>query len=183
MPQLIEPRTARLQLRQWKAEDRPAFAAMSADPEVMAFFPKTLSRSESDALVDRVEASIAERGWGFWAVELLATGEFIGFTGLNVPRADLPFAPCVEVGWRLARPHWGKGYATEAATEALRVGFEQLGLDEIVAFAVLNNWRSRAVMDRLRMVDTLTTFEHPDLPESSSLRVHCLYRLSRPGTK
>lgn len=179
MSKIIEPRTKRLQLRQWKPDDRPAFADMSADPEVMEYFPKTLSRAESDAVADRCEALIEERGWGFWAVQLLGTNEFIGFVGLHIPRDDLPCAPCVEIGWRLARSYWGKGYATEGAEVALKVGFEQLQLQEIVSFAVVDNRRSRAVMERLKMISATQTFDHPDVPEGSDLRKHCLYKISR----
>lgn len=179
MPRFIEPATKRLQLRQWKAADRTAFAEMSADPEVMKYFPKTLSRAESNAVADRCEALIEERGWGFWAVQLLETAEFIGFIGLHIPRDDLPFAPCVEIGWRLARRYWGKGYATEGAAAALKAGFGQLHLEEIVSFAVVRNYPSRAVMERLNMTNTFQTFEHPDVPEDSPLREHCLYRISR----
>jgi len=179
MIHIIEPRTERLQLRQWVASDRGPFAAMSADPQVMEFFPDTLSRSESDVIADKCEALIAERGWGVWAAEHLGTRKFIGFIGLNIPRADLPCSPCVEVLWRLARSYWGHGYATEAAVAALKVGFQQLDLQEILSFAVAGNHRSRAVMERLNMIDTGETFEHPDVPESSHLRKHCLYEISR----
>jgi RimJ/RimL family protein N-acetyltransferase len=179
MIQIIEPRTERLQLRQWVACDRGPFAAMSADPQVMEYFPDTLSRSESDALAEKCEALINERGWGVWAAELLETREFIGIIGLNIPRDDLPCSPCVEVLWRLARPYWGHGYATEGAAAALLVGFEQLELQEVVSFAVERNRRSRAVMERLCMTDTGETFEHPDVPEASNLRKHCLYRVTQ----
>ncbi len=179
MVELIEPVTARLHLRQWQSGDRAPFAALNADPRVMAYFPSVLDRAASDAMVAHCEALIAERGWGFWAVETRAAGEFIGFVGLHVPAANLPCAPCVEVGWRLARRHWGRGYATEAATAALQVGFERLGLEEIVSFTPLGNHRSRAVMERLGMVFTGETFEHPGVPVGSPLRQHCLYRLSR----
>jgi len=179
MIQIIEPRTERLQLRQWLSTDRASFAAMSADPQVMKYFPSTLTRSESDAIAEKCETAIAERRWGVWAVELVDTKEFIGLVGLNVPNPNLPCSPCVEVLWRLARPYWGHGYATEAARAALRVGFEQLNLQEIVSFAVVSNHRSRAVMERLNMVDTGETFAHPDVPESSPLREHCLYKISR----
>lgn len=179
MSQLIEPRTERLQLRQWTSNDRDLFAAMSKDPEVMRYFPSALDRSESDFMVEKCEAMISERGWGVWAVELLETGEFIGIAGLNIPHADLPFSPCVEVLWRLARTHWGQGYATEGAAAALKAGFEQIDLEEIVSFSVVNNRRSRAVMERLGMVDTDETFDHPELPDTSPLREHCLYKISR----
>lgn len=179
MVKLIEFDTERLRLRQWCAADREPFAALNADPKVMAFFPALLGRIESDAMADRCEALIAERGWGFWAVETRATHEFIGFVGLHIPAPELPFSPCVEIGWRLASKHWGKGFATEAARHALRVGFEQLGLPEIVSFASVGNNRSRAVMERLGMLETKETFEHPSVPVGSVLREHCLYRLSR----
>lgn len=104
MPGIIEFDTERLRLRQWQASDRAPFAALNADPAVMAFFPSLLTRAESDAMADRCASLITQRGWGFWAVELRRSGEFIGFVGLHQPSAELPFAPCVEVGWRLAAP-------------------------------------------------------------------------------
>ncbi|GAA5138479.1 GNAT family N-acetyltransferase [Alloalcanivorax gelatiniphagus] len=179
MSQIIQPVTPRLHLRQWAERDLSAFAGMCADPEVMRFFPGTLERSESDLMARTCEQLIAERGWGIWAVELLESGALIGIAGLHIPRHDLPFSPCVEVLWRLARPYWGNGYATEAAEASLQVGFEQLELEEIVSFAVLENRRSRAVMERIGMTDTGRDFDHPALPETSLLRRHCLYSLSR----
>jgi RimJ/RimL family protein N-acetyltransferase len=129
-------------------------------------------------MADRCQSLIAERGWGFWAVESKATQEFIGFVGLHTPAAELPFSPCVEVGWRLAYQHWGKGFASEAARECLRLGFELLKLKEVVSFTAVGNLRSRAVMARLGM-QVAGTFEHPQVSEGSVLRPHCLYRLSR----
>ncbi|MDR1967801.1 MAG: GNAT family N-acetyltransferase [Burkholderiaceae bacterium] len=174
---IFEFETERLRLRQWKPSDRVPFAALNADSKVMEFFPSPLTRIESDALAGRCQSLIEERGWGFWAAELKGAQEFIGFVGLHASSAELPFAPCVEVGWRLAFQYWGKGFATEAATQALRIGFEILGLREIVSFTALCNRRSRAVMERLGMQES-GTFEHPQVPESSGLRQHCLYRLS-----
>jgi RimJ/RimL family protein N-acetyltransferase len=179
MIELIEFNTDRLRLRQWCVADREPFAALNADPKVMEFFPAPFDRAASDAMADRCQALIAERGWGFWAVELKQTSEFIGFVGLNIPSAELPFSPCVEIGWRLAFQYWGKGFASEAARRTLRVGFELLSLPEIVSFAAVRNVRSRAVMERLGMREAATTFEHPSVPKGSLLRVHCLYRLSR----
>ncbi|OZA26902.1 MAG: GNAT family N-acetyltransferase [Hydrogenophilales bacterium 17-64-11] len=179
MTEPIEFDTRHLRLRQWCAADREPFAALNADPKVMEFFPALLSRAESDGMADRCQALIAERGWGFWAVETRTLHEFTGFVGLHIPAPELPFSPCVEVGWRLAAKHWGKGFATEAARGALRVGFEQLGLLEIVSFAAADNFRSRAVMERLGMLETRETFEHPTIPVGHVLRKHCLYRLSR----
>ncbi len=179
MAELIEFDTERLRLRQWCAADRDPFAALNADPNVMEFFPAPLDRASSDVIADRCQLLIAERGWGFWAVETKQTQEFIGFVGLHTPVAELPFSPCVEIGWRLAFAHWGKGFATEAARGALRVGFELLRLPEIVSFTSVHNRRSRAVMERLGMQEAAEKFEHPSVPVGSVLRQHCLYRLSR----
>jgi RimJ/RimL family protein N-acetyltransferase len=175
----IEIDTQRLLLRQWRASDRESFAALNADPIVMAHFPAPLSRERSDALADYCERFIEEHRWGVWACEIKATGEFIGCVGLNIPRVALPISPCVEILWRLARPRWKQGFATEAARSALRVGFEVLQLPEIVSFAVPSNSRSRAVMERLGMQMDGATFEHPGVPPGHALRVHCNYRLSR----
>lgn len=178
LPSPLEIDTPRLRLRQWRAADRAPFAALNADPRVMEHFPSTLDRAASDAIAERCETLIAERGWGFWAVERRDSGDFIGFVGLNVPTAALPFAPCVEIGWRLAHAAWGQGLASEAARAALTTGFETLGLAEIVSFTALSNRRSQAVMERLGMRRTSEDFDHPVLPEGHPLRRHCLYRLN-----
>ena len=175
----IEFETQRLLLRQWTASDRAPFAALNADPIVMAYFPAPLTRGESDAIAERCERLISERGWGAWATEIKATGEFIGFVGLHISRDDLPVSPCVEILWRLAQAHWHKGFATEAARGALYIGFEVLGLSEIVSFTVPSNTKSRAVMERLGMKMDVATFEHPGVPNGHVLRTHCIYRLSR----
>jgi RimJ/RimL family protein N-acetyltransferase len=179
MAELIEFETERLRLRQWIESDREPFARLNADPRVMEFFPSILDRAASDAGIDRAQAKIAERGWGFWAVESKQNRQFIGFVGLEIPTADLPFSPCVEIGWRLAFEYWGKGYATEAAKAVLKVGFDRLELPEIVSFTTIDNHRSSAVMERLGMTRDAETFEHPSLPAGHPLREHCLYRLSR----
>ncbi|HSF98396.1 MAG TPA: GNAT family N-acetyltransferase [Ornithinibacter sp.] len=172
--------TERLVLRQWREDDREPFAQLNADPEVMRYFPAPLDRGQSDAMVDRMHDLIEERGWGLWAVERRDTGAFVGFTGLAVPRHPLPFLPCVEVGWRLARQAWGRGFATEAAREALRVGFDDLGLAEVVSFTAVSNTPSRAVMERLGMVrDMAEDFDHPALAVGDPLRRHVLYRTVR----
>ena len=177
----IEITTERLYLRQWRDSDREPYGALCADPAVMRFFPGLLSREASDRDIDAWQAALEDRGWSNWAVETRETGVFIGFIGLSVPRRALPFMPCVELGYRLAREHWGKGYATEGAKAALRVGFERLMLPEIVSFTALVNLPSRAVMERVGMSNANEDFDHPNpaLPEGSTLKRHCLYRLSR----
>lgn len=179
MSAAIELTTERLHLRQWRASDREPYATMNADPVVMRFFAGTVSREGSDRDIDAWQAALDERGWSNWAVETRERGSFIGFIGLSVPRRVLPFTPCVELGYRLARSYWGKGYATEGAKAALRCGFERLALEEIVSFTALVNLPSRAVMERVGMVNANEDFDHPALPEGSELRRHCLYRLGR----
>lgn len=171
--------TERLVLRGWQDDDLPAFAALNADPRVMEFFPKTLTREESDARAAQIVEHFARHGFGLWAVEAPGAAKFVGFVGLSVPGFKAHFTPCVEIGWRLAFEHWNRGYATEAARRAAAFGFEQLGLKEIVSFTVPANERSQRVMLRLGMKRSADEdFEHPLLPEGHPLRKHVLYRLS-----
>jgi len=178
MPRIIEFVTPRLRLRQWRESDGAPFAAMNADPAVMEFFPSLQSREASDASIKVWQSQFATQGWSNWAVELLESGQFIGFIGLSVPRRTLPFSPCVEIGWRLASAHWGNGYATEGARAALSVAFERIGLSEVVSFTAVGNLKSRAVMERIGMVNVNQDFEHPGMPEGHCLRLHCLYCIS-----
>ena len=162
---MTEIRTARLLMRRWTMADREPFAALNADPAVMEHFPSTLTRVESDALVDRFEAHLDEHGVGMWALEILATGELAGFTGLQLPRFRVAWMearpqPVVEVGWRLARGVWGRGYATEAGRAAVDHGLVSMALPEVVAVTTTGNLRSQAVMRRLGMV-LLRTYDHP----------------------
>ena len=173
--------TARLTLREWRDADREPFAAMNADPQVMEHFQSRLTRPESDALIDRMIERWAVDGFGLWAVERTADRRLLGFSGLAAPTFEAHFTPAVEVGWRFAVEVWGHGYATEAARAALRFGFEDLDLTEIVSFTVPANTRSRAVMERLGMTrDPADDFDHPGLPPGHPIRHHVLYRLQRP---
>lgn len=179
MPELIEVETERLRLRQWIESDREPFARLNTDPRVMEFLPSILDRAASDGMIDRLQTLIIDRGWGCWAVESKQDKQFIGYVGLHIPTADLPFSPCVEIAWRLAFEYWGKGYATEAAQAALKIGFNRLNLPEIVSFTTIDNHRSSAVMERLGMIREAETFEHCFFPVGHPLREHYLYRLSR----
>ena len=170
--------TSRLLLRPWRDEDRAPFAALNADARVMEHFPAPLDQAESDAFVDRHAALIDRQGWGLWALEVKGGPPFIGFTGLAVPSFEASFTPCVEVGWRLAAEHWGHGYATEAATAALRHGFVHVGLDEIVSFTFVGNRRSRRVMDKIGLEEQLE-FDHPALAGHRVER-HVLYSARAP---
>jgi RimJ/RimL family protein N-acetyltransferase len=178
MSALVTLSSGRICLRRWRDEDREAFAAMNSDPRVMEFFRSSLSRVESDAMVDRIQKHFNEHDFGLWAIEVPDVASFIGFAGLDVARFSAPFTPCVEVGWRLAFEHWGRGYATEAARLALGYGFGTLALAEVVSFTCATNYRSRAVMERLGMRrDPAEDFDYPSLPEGHPLRRHVLYRL------
>jgi RimJ/RimL family protein N-acetyltransferase len=170
--------SGRVCLRQWRDEDREAFAAMNSDTRVMEFFRGRLSRVESNAMVDGICKHFSEHGFGLWAIEVPGVAPFVGFAGLAVARFEASFTPCVEVGWRLAFEHWGHGYATEAARLAVGYGFESLALSEVVSFTTATNHRSRAVMERLGMCrDPVEDFDYPALPEGHPLRRHVLYRL------
>ncbi len=175
-----ELRTARLVLRLWRDQDRAPFAAMNADPRVMAHMPALLSREESDAMAARIARSFAEEHLGLWALEIPGVTPFAGFVGLSVPSFEAPFTPCVEIGWRLAFAHWGAGYVTEAAERVLADGFERRGLAEIVSFTIGANERSWKVMERLGMQRSPSDdFDHPRLPPGHPLQRHILYRLRR----
>ncbi len=174
-----EIQTDRLVLRAWVATDREPFAEMNADPEVMEHFPSTLSRADSDELVDAIVAGFQRNSFGLWALELRDNRRFMGFTGLSVPGFEAPFMPAVEVGWRLARWAWGNGYATEAATAALDFGFSRAGLGQVVSFTSCQNVRSQAVMQRLGLTrDPTDDFEHPRIAPGHRLRPHVLYRIT-----
>ena len=179
MSKIIEIETDRLLLRQWRESDFKPFAAINVDERVMEFFPSLLSKEESDERANICKSLIAERGWGFWALEDKLSGQFIGFTGLHIPSYDLPFSPCVEIGWRLSPKFWGQGLVTEAAKSAMNVAFKKLNLDEIVSFSVKDNYRSLAVMERLGMVKQQANFEHPALPVGHKLREHVLYKIKQ----
>jgi RimJ/RimL family protein N-acetyltransferase len=168
----------RIRLRRWRDEDRQAFAAMNSDARVMEFFQSRLTRIESDAMVDRIQEHFNKHDFGLWAIEVPGVAAFVGFAGLAIARFSAHFTPCVEVGWRLAFEHWGRGYATEAARLALGYGFGTLALSEVISFTSATNHRSRAVMERLGMRrDPADDFDHPVLPEGHPLRRHVLYRL------
>ena len=174
-----ELRTERLKLRRWLAADLARFSALNGDPRVMEHFPSLLTREQSDALAARIEAHFGENGFGLWALEIPAVTPFAGFLGLAIPGFEAHFTPCVEIGWRLAAEHWGRGYATEGARAALAFGFGELALAEIVSFTVPGNRRSRRVMEKLGMQRRPEDdFDHPALPEGHALRRHVLYRIA-----
>jgi RimJ/RimL family protein N-acetyltransferase len=173
-------RTERLLLRRWRTSDRAPFAAMNADPLVMEHFPSVMTTAASDAFVDRIEAGFGADGYGLWAVDVPGIVGFVGFVGLLRPNFEAHFTPAVEVGWRLASAHWGRGYATEAGRAALEYGFTQAGLDQIVSMTTPSNVRSQRVMQRLGMShDPADDFDHPRFPPGHPVCRHVLYRLEK----
>ena len=174
--------TERLLMRRWRESDREPFARLNGDPETLVFFPSTLTRQESDALVDRIEARFAEYGYGLWALEVRQSGRFIGFTGLAPLRADVPNGGGIEIGWRLARHAWHQGYATEAARAARDAAFGGIGLNELWSMTAVRNTPSQAVMRRIGMTEA-TRFDHPGVPDGSPLRPHVMYHLARPADR
>jgi RimJ/RimL family protein N-acetyltransferase len=180
MREIPELRTERLRLRLWREEDLAPFATLNADPAVVEYLGGGLTREQSDALAQRIREHFDHHRFGLWAVEVPDVAEFAGFIGLSIPAFEVHFTPCVEIGWRLAREHWGRGYATEGARAAQEFGFAQLDLDEIVSFTAVANQRSRTVMERIGMqYDPHGDFDHPALPPEHPLRRHVLYRLTR----
>ncbi len=176
--------TERLMLRPFSDVDRAPFFALNTHPAVVESLGASPTRAESDDMIKRYSAEMAREGWGLWAVAEAFEGGagFVGMVGLHRVRPELPCAPAVEIGWRLHPDHWGQGYATEAAAAALRFGFENAGLTEVVAFTTTLNTRSQAVMARIGMRrDVDGDFDHPSVPEGSPLRRHVLYRTTSDG--
>lgn len=172
------PETPRVRLRQWRPDDLVPFAALNSDPEVMGCFPAPLSREESDALAERFSALIDLNGWGFWAMEEKVSGTFLGAVGLHHQPDRFTFSPCTEIGWRLAKPFWHKGFACEAATACLAFAFQELRLNEVVSFTSIHNVSSESLMLRLGMTKQ-SYFLHPSLPPEHRLALHVLYHLKR----
>lgn len=177
---MIQLQTKRLVLRPWQPADLDPFIQLNGDPKVMEYFPAVRNSQETEQEFQRIVKGFETYGWGFWAAALIPTNQFIGFIGLKYVNAEFPFAPAVEIGWRLAFEHWGKGYATEGAMEALRCGFETLNFPEIVSYTPAVNQRSRNVMEKIGMqCNEKDTFDHPYLAENHPLRKHVLYRIKK----
>ncbi len=179
-PSPVELRTQRLLLRQWKDSDLDKWCTMNADTEVRKFFPKVLSPDEAQDEMTRMRAGIAQRGWGLWAIEIPGVHPFAGLVGLNIPGYEAPWMPMVEVGWRLSREAWHKGYATEGAAAALNFAFVHLELAQVIAISVTTNTASHNVMERLGMTrDASADFDHPRVPADWPLKRHILHRVAR----
>lgn len=175
MSLMIYAETERLILRSWKPEDLPGFAAMNKDERVMKYFPTTLTDAETEAFYNRIRQEMEEEGWGLYAVELRESGEFIGYVGLHKIGFEADFTPGIEIGWRLAADHHGKGYATEAAKAVLRLA-KTNGIETLYSFTAEINRPSERVMQKIGM-EKIGSFNHPKLAEGSPLCRHVLYRI------
>jgi RimJ/RimL family protein N-acetyltransferase len=173
--------TPRLLLRQWRDADLEPWAEMSADLRVMEFLGAPLDAARAIA----IGKSLAERherdGYGWWVVEVKDGPPFAGLIALQDVPFEAHFTPALEVGWRLAAPHWGNGYATEGAAAAIAFAFDELDRSEVVAMTAKRNLQSQRVMQRLGMTcDPADDFDNPRVAEGSALRPHVLYRIYRP---
>ncbi|WP_260411201.1 GNAT family N-acetyltransferase [Cohnella xylanilytica] len=180
MAMAIYAETSRLRLRDWSDADLEPFARMNADAEVMRYFPATMSGEATRAFYESILRDFREDGFGFYAAEEKESGEFIGFIGLRRVTFEADFTPCVEIGWRLRRESWGRGYATEGAEACLELGFGELGLPEIYSFTAEVNQPSWNVMRKIGM-SFVGTFDHPRVSADSPLCKHVLYRIGKPA--
>lgn len=178
MTMQYEFESERLRFRHWSKEDQRPFQIINSDPDVMEFMPKILCADESDAFIGRIEKHFEDHGFGLWAVEEKATSSFIGYIGFYTAEFESEFTPCIEIGWRLAKEHWYKGYATEGAMACLGYGFSKLGLNEVYSFTSVVNTRSINVMEKIGLTKA-GEFEHPKLEEGHPLRRHVLYHTYR----
>ncbi|MGH6987487.1 MAG: GNAT family N-acetyltransferase [Caulobacteraceae bacterium] len=180
MGKIVEIGTPRLRLRAWREADRPAWLAMMDDPEVSRWLGGPFVRAENEASFDRFKTALEGRGWDLWACERKGDGAVIGAVGVRPVFPDHPLAGSIEVGWRLRRPFWGAGYASEGAAAAISWAFDHLEVDEVVAFTSQANLRSQGVMERIGMVrDPRRDFLHPNLAEGNPLRAHVVYAARR----
>jgi ribosomal-protein-alanine N-acetyltransferase len=178
MTKQYEFESDRLGFRLWKDEDYEPFAKMNANPVVMKYFPRTLTKEQSDQFIGRIMNHFKEHGYGLWAVEIKDTGEFIGYLGFYTATFEAEFTPCVEIGWRLDNKFWNKGYATEGAKRCLDYGFKSLGFQEVFSFTSLLNKPSVNVMKKIGLKEH-RTFLHPALCEGHPLREHVLYKIDK----
>ncbi|HVI48083.1 MAG TPA: GNAT family N-acetyltransferase [Chitinophaga sp.] len=170
-------RSERLGFRHWQDDDVAVFTEMNRNPDVMEYFPKMLTPEETAGMVERIHTHFREHGYGLYAVDILATEEFIGYIGFTHPRFHAFFTPCIEIGWRLKKSVWGQGYATEGAIRCLQFGFHELQFAEVYSFTAVINHRSENVMKKAGM-EKVDAFEHPAIEEGNPLRTHVLYNIA-----
>lgn len=169
--------TTRLKLRNWHEEDLPPWIAMNSDPITLRYFERTDTKEESEASFERIKSDLALHEFGLWAVEEKETGNFMGFIGLSEKYIEgVSFTPCIEIGWRLDKAYWGRGYATEGALEVLKFGLENLQIDQIYSYTAQINTPSINVMKKIGLIERPELeFEHPKISLGDNLRKHVVY--------
>lgn len=176
---MIELKTKKLILRQWQESDFPFYAKLTADREIMKFFPRTLSLEESTFTAKKFMKLIANRSWGFWAVEEKSSGKFIGYAGLHAPQTQFPFSPCVEIAWRMPEKYWENGYALEAGKEILTCAFKTIGLEKVLYFSSIHNVKAEEIVKELGMLKQEENFYHPFVERGHKLSEHYLYEIKK----
>ena len=176
---MITLETQYLILRQWRETDFDFYANLTSNKEVMKFFPKTLSKEESNNAVRKFSKLLKEKSWGFWAVEEKSSNKFLGYAGLHAPQTKFPFSPCVEIAWRMEDEYWENGYVKEAGETILKYAFEEIGLEEIVYFSSIHNHKTEALVCQLGMKKENETFPHPFVEVGHHLSEHYLYKISK----
>ena len=178
MSKIIE--TDRLILRTWVDADLESMFAINQDPKVMEYFPELQDLETTKKLIVRINSHFEKYGYTVYATERKDSGEFIGFIGLFTPEFESHFTPATEIGWRLSSNHWGQGFATEGAKAVLDYAFRELKIPEIVSFTAAGNAKSIRVMQKIGLQhNEADDFDHPKLDDTSPLKRHVLYRLSR----
>ena len=168
----------RLGFRNWQETDVEPMAAINADPDVMEFFPGTKTLQETKKFIERMQQQMGARGYCYFAVDKLEDGAFIGFIGLSYQTYEADFNPCVDIGWRLRKNEWNKGFATEGAKRSLDYGLNELGLNKINCIAPKINLRSENVMKKIGMTK-VKEFIHPMLLHDDRLRECVLYEATK----
>lgn len=171
-------KSERLGFRLWEDTDVTPFSQMNMDEEVMEFFPGTQDLSVTLSFIERTQSHFEENDFGWYAVDILASGQFIGFIGLTICKFEADFTPCYEIGWRLGKEFWGRGYATEGALRCLQYGFEELNFEEVYSFTATLNQRSERIMQKIGM-SKVGEFDHPKIEKGHILEKHILYKISR----
>ena len=171
-------KSERLGFRTWSNNDLEPMTSINSDAEVMQFFPKTQTQDDTANFIKRMQKSYAENGFCYFAVELLSTGEFIGFIGLSIQTFEADFTPITDIGWRLSKNTWGKGFATEGAKRCLTYAFDNLKLDKVLSTSPIINTPSINIMEKIGMLK-VKEFEHPLLLNNEKLKKCVLYRIDR----
>ena len=168
----------RLGFRKWANDDLEEFAKLNSDEAVMEHFPTTLSKEEVKELIDKLKEHFVENGFTYYATEVLATKEFIGMIGLAFQKYQTQFTPAIDIGWRLKRNAWGKGYATEGAKRCLEYAFNELDINKIISVCTVKNKKSESVMKKIGMTK-IGEFNHPEWIDYPEYVKHFCYEINK----